>query len=205
MAYEIGYRIQPRENLSFDLTGFVNEYTHLDSLSQGATTLQYDPVMGAYFLTPEVNENANSGETHGFEASSTWEVTKFFKLSGSYTLYYSALHITDASLVTTQGSAPNQQFNIRSYIDLPHNVQFDTMLYYVDTLPAVSDGFGGTTAIPDYTRLDVRLGWVPLQGVDLSLIGQNLLQSEHQEFSPFLYETSEEIGRSVIAKATLRF
>jgi iron complex outermembrane receptor protein len=205
LAYELGYRIQPRENLSFDLTGYVNEYTHLSSLTQGTTTLQYDSVMGAYFVTPEIAENANRGETHGFEATSTWEVTRYFKLSGGYTLYYSELHITGASLVTSQGNAPNQQFNIRSYLDLPHNVQFDTMLYYVDTLPAVNNGFGGVTAVPDYTRLDMRLGWTPLKGLDLSLIGQNLLQSEHAEFSPFLYQTSEEIGRSVIAKATVRF
>jgi hypothetical protein len=51
----------------------------------------------------------------------------------------------------------------------------------------------------------MRLGWQPVHGVDFSLIGQNLLRSEHQEFSQFIYQSPEEISRAVLAKATLRF
>jgi len=204
-SYEIGYRIQPRTDLSIDLTGYVNEYDHLASLALGNPTVAFDPAMGAYVFEPEISQNLNSGETHGLEAAATWEATKHIKISGGYTLFYSNFHIVGASLVTASGTAPKQQFNLRSFVDLPHNLQWDTMFYYVDSLPGASDGFGDTMAIPSYGRLDMRLGWVPLKGLDVSLIGQNLLQSQHQEFSPFIYQTPEEIGRSVLAKATLRF
>ncbi len=204
-AYEIGYRIQPKENISLDITGFVNEYKRLDSSAPGNPTLVTDPVMGTYLDVPSLNENNNSGETEGIETAATWEATKHIKISGGYTLFTEALAITGATATVASGTAPKQQFNLRSYVDLPYNIQWDTMLYYVDTLYGANDGFGDTVTVPAYTRLDMRLGWTAMPGLDLSLIGQNLLKSEHAEYSPFLYQTPEEISRSVIAKATLRF
>lgn len=197
IAYEVGYRMMPYDDLSFDVTGFYNDYTKLASASPGTASLRFDPVMGNYVYVPLVLGNANSGETHGIEFASTWEVMKNIKLNGSYSFYYSHLNIVDSSLVTTQGTSPNQKFSLRSYIDLPHGVQFDTMIYRVNRLSSIS--------VPAYTRLDARIGWSPIQGLDLSLIGQNLLKSQHQEFSGFLYQNPEEIGRSVLAKATFRF
>jgi iron complex outermembrane recepter protein len=197
LAYELGYRIQPVDNVSVDVTGFVNQYRHLASLVLGSAEFRNDPLLGNYFYQPLISRNDNRGETHGFEAAATWEVNPKFKLSGGYTLFYSNLHITGESLVTAKGTAPTQQFNMRSYMDLPHDLQLDTMLYVVDPLP----GLG----VRSYTRLDTRLGWIPTQGLDLSLIGQNLLERDHQEYSGFLYQRAERIGRSVVARATARF
>jgi len=204
-AYELGYRILPKETLSFDVTGFVNEYKRVDSFTDGVSGPASNPIMGSYTLFPELSTNNDSAETHGVEVASTWEVAKNVKISGGYTLYYEKIHAVGTILGPVRGTAPTQQFNARSYVDLTHDVQWDTMLYYVDHLPTVSDGFGGMVTVPAYTRLDMRLGWSPMRGLDMSLIGQNLLQSQHQEFSPFVYQTPEEIGRTVLAKATLRF
>lgn len=204
-AYEVGYRIQPKDNLSIDLTGFVNEYKDLDSTSPGPGFIVNSPTMGTYYDLTSLNTSESYGEAHGAEAAVTWEATKYLKLSGGYTLFYEELHVIGTGTTTANGTAPKQQFNVRSYVDLPYNLQWDTMLYYVDALPGANDGFGDTITIPAYTRLDMRVGYSPIKGLDLSLIGQNLLQSEHQEFSPFLYQTPEEIGRSALAKATLRF
>ena len=203
VAYELGYRVLLHEDFSINLTGFYNDYSNLASLSNGTPSLRFDPVMGNYVYFPLIRQNANGGETHGVELASTWEVTPKIKFNGSYSIYVSHLNIIGSSLVTKQGTAPNQQFSLRSDVDLPHNVQFDTMLYHVDQLPNVSST--PPTNVPGYTRLDTRLGWRPMPGLDLSLIGQNLLRSEHQEFSGFLYENPEEIGRSVLAKATISF
>lgn len=197
VSYEVGYRLQPVKTMALDLTGFVNEYKNLASLELGTASLRSDPFLGTYFYQPLISKNDSSGETHGFEAAATWEVTPKVKLSGSYSLYYSALHVAGASLVTQSGTAPTHQFNLRSYIDLPHDLQWDTLLYSVDSLPALG--------IASYTRVDTRLGWIPMPGVDLSLIGQNLFDSVHQEYSGFLYQNPEEIGRSVVARAAVKF
>jgi iron complex outermembrane receptor protein len=37
--------------------------------------------------------------------------------------------------------------------------------------------------VPSYTSMDVRYGWKLHPDVELSVIGQNLLDSEHPEFS----------------------
>ena len=197
LAYELGYRFLPRSDLSLDITGFYNRYKHLASLSNGTPSSENDPVMGNYTYFPLLSQNDNHGETHGVEIASTWEVSKKIKLNGSYSLYYSHFDITGSSLVTKQGTSPTQQFSLRAYMDITDKWQLDTMLYRVDRLPAID--------VPAYTRLDIRLGFAPVQGIDLSLIGQNLLQSQHQEYSGFLYQNPEEIGRSVVAKATFRF
>jgi iron complex outermembrane receptor protein len=196
-AYEIGYRVMPRDDLAIDVTGFYNYYDDLASIATGSSATLSDPFMGSYFYVPLVGGNINGGETHGAELASTWEVTKFMKLSGSYSIFVSHLDIIGSSLVTKQGTAPNQEYNLRAYVDLPHNVQWDTMLYHVDELPAL--------AVPAYLRLDMRLGWQPVRGVDFSLIGQNLLRSEHQEFSQFIYQSPEEISRAVLAKVSIHF
>jgi len=91
---------------------------------------------------------------------------------------------------------PNHHFNVRSYLDLPHNFELDLLLYYQSRYDARN--------VDEYVRLDVRLGWKPIPEVELSVIGQNLLDSQHPEFGDqFSFRTETE--RSVYAKATLRF
>lgn len=197
VTYELGYRIQPKNNLSFDLTAFVNQYKHLASQEYGDAELRSDAVLGSYLYQPLIGKNDSRGETHGLEAAATWEVNPSFKLSGGYTLLFANLKIAGASLVTAEGTSPTQQFNIRSYMDLPYDLQWDNMLYVVDPVPGKS--------VKSYTRLDTRLGWIATPGLDISLVGQNLLETDHQEYSGFLYQRAEKIGRSVFAKATARF
>ncbi len=44
----------------------------------------------------------------------------------------------------------------------------------------------GRPGVPAYTTLDVRYAWRAWNGVELSLVGQNLLDAAHQEFVPDL-------------------
>ena len=48
------------------------------------------------------------------------------------------------------------------------------MIYYVDDMK-------GGLNIPDYTRLDIRLGWHPSSQIQLSLLLMNLLDKSHPE------------------------
>jgi iron complex outermembrane receptor protein len=38
------------------------------------------------------------------------------------------------------------------------------------------------SGVNDYLTLDVRLAWRPTPGLELALVGQNLLEDEHAEF-----------------------
>ena len=52
--------------------------------------------------------------------------------------------------------------------------KFDLWLRYVGAL----DGQG----IPSYLTLDAKLSWMPVDSLELSLVGRNLLEAEHAEF-----------------------
>lgn len=77
-------------------------------------------------------------------------------------------------------------------------VELDTGLRWVDTLMTTS----GT--VPSYFELDVRLAWHASDGLELAVVGQNLLHDQHPEFGIALPHR-EEIQRSVYGKITWRY
>ena len=58
--------------------------------------------------------------------------------------------------------------------------------------------------VPSYTALDLRLGWRASNGLELSLVGQNLLDASHPEFGAPT-PRREEIERGFYGRATWRF
>jgi iron complex outermembrane receptor protein len=83
-------------------------------------------------------------------------------------------------------------------MNLPNEIQLDSWLRYVDALRA-----GGTSP---YITLDARLAWRPFPGLELALVGQNLLDHSHPEFSAEILENlSTEVPRSFYGKITWRF
>ena len=96
------------------------------------------------------------------------------------------------------GANPRHQFSLRSSMDFPHHLQFDCSGRFVDELPA--------RGVPGYFTMDARLGWKPHARLELSLVGQNLLQSRHKEFIPSVIPTEQtEVERAVYGKVTWTF
>ena len=91
---------------------------------------------------------------------------------------------------------PNHLFSIRSYLDLPNNLEFDAFWYY--TSP------NSNRKLDSYTRMDLRLAWKPTNKIELSLVGQNLLEGSHREFdNQRVFAT--EVERSFYGKVVFRF
>jgi iron complex outermembrane receptor protein len=83
-------------------------------------------------------------------------------------------------------------------MDLPHNTSFDLWLRFVDDVPAMN--------VPSYVTLDARLAWKPTKNLELSVVGQNLLNQKHVEATPdFLGTIEAQIERSVYGKVVWRF
>jgi iron complex outermembrane receptor protein len=60
--------------------------------------------------------------------------------------------------------------------------------------------------VDGYFTFDARLGWRPTDGVELALVGQNLFDARHLEFTPELINTTPtEVPRSVYGKVTVSF
>jgi len=206
LAYELGYRIKASKKVNFDITAYYFDYSNLIELNDG-TPIFFVPGPPAHDIIPVFNDNSLDGEIYGVEVSGNWQILDNWRVSGSYTFAEIQLrplpnrNITGAAF-NTEGDIeaegePEHIFNIRSYLTLPkYDLEFDTFYYYVSK--------NSSRSIPEYGRLDVRLGWTPIKNFDLSFVAQNLLDNSHPELNELL-EVESETQRSYYLKATLRF
>ncbi|MPZ76742.1 MAG: TonB-dependent receptor, partial [Deltaproteobacteria bacterium] len=193
LAYELGYRVQPTERFSVDLAGFYNRYTDLLSLEAGSSFLE--PPGNLIF--PFLIENQMKAQVYGVELATDWRWLDWWRWRFAYS--HVNINLTKRSGSTdvstepsTEGSSPHNQFSLTSFVDLPGNLQLDSILRYVDNLPAQNVG--------QYFNLDLRLGWHATKNVELSLVGQNLLAGHHAEWGD-----GTKIQRGIYTKATWRW
>jgi len=148
---------------------------------------------------PQTLQNSGSAETFGTELSVQWKVTDEWRLLAGYSWEEVNLNPNDRAF---QGN-PEQQFQLRSYLDLPWHLEFNTAVYYVDRQTA--EAGLGTETIPAYVRLDQGLIWHPTKSLEFGIWGQNLIQDRHAEFPSLKSSVLTEIPRSVLLKMTFRF
>lgn len=196
-AYEIGYRIQPMQTLSFDAAAFYNNYNRLIIGSLGSLTTFNSPVLGTIFYVPITPVNLNNAHSTGFELSTKWNVTPDIDLVSGYTFLDLNLYRPDTYGFDYRDKSPKHQFNLSSTWRLPHDLEASGSLYYVDNLKGAT--------VDAYTRLDLRLAWRPIEQLELSLVGQNLLDPYHQEFSPYTYQSAAQIPSAYYGNISWKF
>lgn len=173
VAYELGYRRQLTSEAALDLTAFYNDYSNLIAYNSSSIFFDSNPTRLVFGIAPFNNMKA---EIYGTEAVLDWRVAPRLNLLSSYSLLKLAFHEPVGGFTTsTEDSSPQQQFNVRAQWDVRDDLTFDTTLYYVDQLAGLN--------IDDYLRLDMRLGWQVADGITFNLVGQNLLDDSHPEFS----------------------
>lgn len=187
ISYELGYRSQPHPRLSFDVASFLYFWENeVDFNTPTPTTLQWN----------------NRAHTHkwGFEVASVWQPLDWMRLTGSYSFFRSGGESTSTS------SAPQNKFQVRSHLDLPGNLEFDSALDYRAHTRA-QDGLLGTR-IDARWNVDLRLGWHPTDQLEFSLVGQNLLHPHVEETTHFFHTTAsgtQEIERAFYGRVTWRY
>jgi iron complex outermembrane receptor protein len=195
LAYELGYRLQPHPRLALDVAAFYNVYDRLLSI-EGPGPPQLSP---SGVVIPFVLANNLEGETYGVEVSANYQIANWWRWQAGYTYLHMQLRTkpgsTDmTSVASGEGSSPQHQFFWRSWLDLPANLEFDTTLRYVDAL--------SNQNVSQYVAVDVRLGWRPRKNLELSVVGQNLFDHRHLEFSSTL---RTEIQRAIYGKVIWRY
>ncbi len=198
IAYEAGYRVQPSEQVTLDFSVFYNIYDELINLQTNSLTLETGYGRPARFVIPLQFVNTGDAKSYGGEMSAMWEVANDWRLNANYSLL--KLDISGTSLINNEGKAPTQQFSMHSYYSINDEITFDTHAYWVDRLHPST-----TVTIPEYLRLDARLGWHVNEGVELEFVGQNLLDNQHPEFSTFTYNRTVEVPRVFYAGIKLHF
>lgn len=200
-AYEFGYRVNPHRKLSLDVATFYNVYDRLASFEPGLPFFEADP-LPAHLVVPNYYSNLLRGETYGLEAAVNLDMTRRWKINGSYSFLRMQLHrdgtSNDAISETRERDNPRHQFQLHSYVNLWRNFELDTALYHVSSLKG--------QRIPGYTRIDARIGWHLRESIDVSFGVQNLLDSRHPEFNGFdVLVLPSQVRRSVFGKLTFRF
>jgi len=189
LAYELGYRVQPHRRISISLAGFYNDYDNLRSVEQVNPPAAFPVVLG----------NGQKGESYGAELTADYRVTDWLQLHGGYTALKVQIHpkadSTDRSFGSGESHDPNHQFFLRSSLELPWHFEFDASFRYVTGI--------ANQDVPAYPELDLRLAWKPIESLELSIVGQNLLHDHHPEFGAL--SSRQEIERSVYGKVTWRF
>jgi iron complex outermembrane receptor protein len=201
LAYEAGYRVQATKTLSLDIAAFYNNYANLRSAEPGQPFPEGGPVP-TDIVQPFVASNKMGGGTYGIEPFIEWKVLPQWRLQGSYSYLQMNIHKNKNSLDPTadnpDGQSPRHQFYVRSSVDLPKHFEQDLSLRYVDKLPSLN--------IPSYYSLDFHLGWRPGTHLELSFVGQDLLNSQHLEFVPeFISTTPTEVRRTFSGRITWKF
>jgi iron complex outermembrane recepter protein len=197
VAYELGYRAQLSPKVSTSISTFFNNYTDLRSLS-------YTPVT----FVPLYFGNNDLGQTYGIEFTSDYQMLEWWRLHAGYDYLWESIWTAPGQLDLSHDLAetadpPNQVF-LRSSMDLPGKTELDAAFRWIDTVHNGSLGATVPGIIPAYAELDLRLGWHITPELEVSAVGQNLLQNEHVE-AGVPGTTQEEIARSVYGKVALRF
>jgi iron complex outermembrane receptor protein len=190
-AYELGYRIQPHQRVNVDVTVFYNDYDRLMS-RQPSGFIPGVPV-GTMTLAPV---NTLRGESYGGEAVLTVAATDSWRLSASYSLLLMQMRgelASDAEVLEL--NAPTHQVVLRSAYDFSRHLSLDAQLRYVDNVQSVAA----------YVTADIRLAYRPTPNLELSVVGQNLLDNQHPEQASLLGGPTIEVPRGFYGKLTWRF
>ncbi len=177
-SYETGYRGLIRPYLYLDIAAFYNHYDRLLSAEPGTPFTETAP-SPAHLVIPFSLGNGLLGATSGGEIASDWTPTRSWRLKGSYSylnmdLKRSAGSLDPSTVGSTESSSPRHQVVIQSFLQLPKNLDLDLTYRYVSALRA--------QLVRSYSTADLRFGWHIGEGVEISIIGQNLFQPHHTEY-----------------------
>lgn len=193
IAYELGYRISPLKNLSFDLATFYHDYARLSTTAAGTPVPSGIP---GVMTLPITYENGQKGEVYGAELAATWLPRKDLRLVGTYTYTDIELH-SGGSGETAEGSTPKHVASLRSYYDVREDLQLNGMLYYTDNKP--------TEGVGSLVRVDLQVAYSPTDYAQVRAGVQNLFDDKHPEHGQDLFANTAEVERLLYIQLDFRF
>jgi iron complex outermembrane receptor protein len=201
LAYEIGLRGEIGREFSWDATAFYLDY---DKLSLGDQSTSFDFANG-HIVFANRFVNGASGRSHGVEVAANWRVREWWSFQLAYSWLRNRINLYPGIVSSYddlyENQSPRHQVSLRSSLNLPRDWQADAWLRYVDELPAQQMGH-----IERYLTLDLRLAWAAGKHLEVSLVGQNLLQRQHAEFGADLFNpTFGQVPRGVYGQVRWRF
>jgi iron complex outermembrane receptor protein len=179
LGYEAGARTYIARAGFISVAAFYNRYDNLLSVENLPPTPEATPGP-PHLLLPLYFRNGIAAQTKGVELASLLDLRSWWRVKPSY----SHVHLNaerypwsdDASTVRQlQGDTPQHKVVLQSFFTLPRAIDLDLTYRYVSSLPDVG--------VKAYSTADVRLAKRVARELELSIVGQNLFQPYHPEYS----------------------
>ena len=199
LAYELGFRADLTDTLSLDISSYYNRYHDIIDAKTGTPFVQG----GTVLVIPNVMANLRDYDSVGGEVSLQWQPLEWWKLKGGYA--YIRFFGEDIDRSQAAKATPAHQATLRSMLALGRDVDFDIWTRYVGENSYPQRAGGVTLRIPAYVTTDARLAWRPRAGVEISLVGQNLLEKRHLETASDMSLSGHEVERTVYGKVAWAF
>jgi iron complex outermembrane recepter protein len=187
LARELGLRTRVIPATAMSVAVFVNTYD--DLRSQEPT-----PPAGL----PIVIANKHEGRVAGVEIAGQVEPAAWWHVNLSYARLAERFGFDADSRDPSRGALehndPAHQVRLRSYTDVAHLFTFDATFRWVGALP--------NPAVPAYGELTLRVSRHVGRGLDLEVVGDNLLHARHLEFVNL--GRPHAVPRTVFARLTWR-
>ncbi len=205
-TYQMGWRGAFNKGLTADATIFYTNYDGLiGTTAMGSPSINNSLGMPVIMSSLRV-ENNSYAQSYGTELSMNWQATEWWRNYLSYTFMniniqpYAGVQSNFYDRNGNEKSTPQHQVSLRTNFNVTHDIDFDVWWRYTDKIVANQRPIAG------YFNTDARVAWQPVKGLELSLVGQNLIQTQHIEYQgDFLQPQVTYISRSVYAKFNWQF
>jgi iron complex outermembrane receptor protein len=195
IAYEAGYKSIISEKLTYDISVFFNDYDKLRTIQSSGLNYTF--------------YNYGYGETYGFEVSSQYQPTKNWSLTSGYSFLTQTFHTNpgsnDTGLRNDENRSPSNQFSVTSNYNFGHGISMFNAFYFVDNIGFKYSPATNGPGINNYYKVDSKISWKPVKNLELSLIGNNLFNSWHPEFTDYLLSTPSDVPREVLVRVTYKY
>jgi len=171
--YEVGGRMRLGGRLTLDAVLWHNRFNQLISIPPNQ--------LGRF-------SNRGEGKSYGAELAGSWRVLPWWMLRGAYAI--TRVEHEGPVLRFESRNSPRHLAHLISLVDLGEHFEITAAGYHVSALELGS--------VPDRTRLDLSVTWLPRHFIEISLRGQNLARSRTREVDIW------GVPRSVLLQGTLR-
>jgi iron complex outermembrane receptor protein len=179
IAYEAGLRTRLLARGYVTASAFYNR--HDDVLSTEVFPVTPDPPSASVRLVvPVTFGNGLEGRSAGVEVTSDVRFTDWWRWTVNYAYLSIDLVKKPGSLDGPQerrneGLSPNHQLEVQTAVDISPEWSLDVLVRRVSQL---REG-----PVPAYTTGNIRLGWRMTPQLEISIVGQDLFQDHHLEWS----------------------
>lgn len=173
LAWELGYRLRPRDGIVVDVALYRNEYSRLISVPPGT--------VGRF-------NDEGSGHSQGVELAAAWRPAPTWRLQGAYS--YTEVQQRGPVLRLEEQYNAKHLAHLLSSLEVSDRLELNAAAYHAGRVPLLS--------VPSYLRLDAGATWRAGRGLYVSLWGQNLLDPGIQELSVYEFPRGMYLQGSVV-------